>query len=365
MFKLKNLLVNSLCFLFALTAFAQNNTPVSFFNYQSVVRNDSGNPIKNENVKIDVEILPHSHDSVSVFNETHNVTTNEFGLVNLEIGSKNSLLSDLKWSDINYYLKISVNDQVMGTTQILSVPVAMHANSADTVLNKNYATKSDINAAGAAFDDLKQNLLNGGHYTVTDIDGNTYKVTQIDDQIWMAENLRVTRLNDGTPITHIPNLSTEDSLHGEWYDTWHSDSIFIDSVKAYSYTQEVDSKEERGFMYNKFLTYSNVCPAGWRIPTHEDWLALRDYVNNDSFKLKATYGWDAFGADYDVGTNDYNFNALPVDYNPPHQIKVEYLMNPISYSWGLVNIHINDGWIFIQPLLDDKPGYFSIRCIKN
>ena len=103
-------------------------TPQSF-NYQAVMRDDAGNALASEDVTIDVAILQGSATGTEVFSETFSTTTNEHGLVNLQIGSTESL-EGIDWAADDYYLEISVNGTVMGTTELLSVPYALHAETA-------------------------------------------------------------------------------------------------------------------------------------------------------------------------------------------------------------------------------------------
>jgi hypothetical protein len=125
------------------------------FKYQAVLRDASGNIIANQSVVIDIEILQGSATGVSVFAETHNTITTAQGLINLNIGSINNM-SGIDWSADTYFVAITVNGNLMGTSRLLSVPYALQAKKASdydetdpvfTSWDKNYAdliNKPDI-----------------------------------------------------------------------------------------------------------------------------------------------------------------------------------------------------------------------------
>jgi len=107
------------------------------FNYQATVRNSSGALIVNQNVNFKFNIMLNSATSLPVFSETHMAPTDDLGQVNLVIGTGTATtgsFSTINWGTGNYYLGIELNTGAgyvaMGTTQLLSVPYALYANSA-------------------------------------------------------------------------------------------------------------------------------------------------------------------------------------------------------------------------------------------
>lgn len=99
------------------------------FKYQAVLRDGSGEILSNETVNIQIDILEGTSTGTTVFTELHSgITTTEQGLINLNIGSIEDL-SVVTWNSDDYFIKISVDGIEMGTSQILSVPYAIHSNS--------------------------------------------------------------------------------------------------------------------------------------------------------------------------------------------------------------------------------------------
>lgn len=96
------------------------------FNYQAVLRDGAGNPMDNATVGVQLVILHGSADGTAVYDETHNVTTTELGMVTLELGSKHpEEFAAMNWTDGPLFLKVAVNGTEMGTSQLLSVPFAL------------------------------------------------------------------------------------------------------------------------------------------------------------------------------------------------------------------------------------------------
>ncbi len=125
-----------LLFLGILFSYAQVPQKIS---YQAIIRNASGQLIQNQNVSVYVSILQGSPTGNLVYAETHNGTTNVNGLLTLQIGSGTVFagnFSAINWSSGNFYLKTETdpsggtNYTIAGTSQLLSVPYAMYANSA-------------------------------------------------------------------------------------------------------------------------------------------------------------------------------------------------------------------------------------------
>ncbi len=122
---MKNIIAS---FIFVITALCTLAQAPQSFNYQAVLRDAAGNILGNKDVEIQVGILQGSASGSAIFSENHSTTTNNFGLVNLTVGSISSTdLSNIDWTAGPYFIQISVDGTIIGTSQLLSVPFALHA----------------------------------------------------------------------------------------------------------------------------------------------------------------------------------------------------------------------------------------------
>ena len=105
------------------------------FNYQAVVRDAGGIILNNQPVGMRLTVQQGSIGGTAVYTETFTSTTNDYGLVNLEIGTGTSTddFSTIDWANGPYFMETAVdvsggtNYSVMGTSQLMSVPYALYA----------------------------------------------------------------------------------------------------------------------------------------------------------------------------------------------------------------------------------------------
>ena len=102
------------------------------FNYQAVLRNTEGTVKANETVTLQINLV--DDNGSSSYMEIHNTQTNELGLINVVIGEGETSedISAIDWSAKLYYLDITVNGVNLGSSPLLSVPYAIHSETATT-----------------------------------------------------------------------------------------------------------------------------------------------------------------------------------------------------------------------------------------
>lgn len=173
-----------------------------------------------------------------------------------------------------------------------------------------YAT----NSAGTGYGSAQSFTTSSASNTVTDIDGNVYQTVTIGSQVWMAENLKVTHYRNGDPIPHVTDGSTWGGLTtGAYCNNDNEEGNVAIYGRLYNWYSVDDSR--------------NIAPAGWHVPTDEEWKQLEIYLgmsqteaddfgsrgNDEGGKLKeaGTTHWTYPNAG---ATNESDFTALPGGY---------------------------------------------------
>jgi len=101
-------------------------------NYQAIVRNNTNQPLQNTEIQVQFDIIQSDITGTVVYSETQTDTTNDFGLINLEIGNGSILsgnFSDIDWANGPFFLNVKIDYgnglTDLGTQKLISVPYAL------------------------------------------------------------------------------------------------------------------------------------------------------------------------------------------------------------------------------------------------
>jgi uncharacterized protein (TIGR02145 family) len=196
--------------------------------------------------------------------------------------------------------------------------------------------------------------------TVTDKDGNVYHMITIGKQVWSAENLKTTKFDDGNAIPLVADGT-------EWWN--HTSPGYC------WYNNGVEDIKTNGPLYNWYAVNTNkLCPAGWHVPSDDEWKILTDYLGGESIaggKLKET-GTDHW-IDPKLGaTNESRFTALP---GGDRFGATGVFENVGIYGtwWSSTQTSPNDTWSrfmvnsghnVTEVRSNDRDG-LSVRCLKD
>jgi hypothetical protein len=129
------LFLTSLTFLLTSLTFSAGAQAPLQIPYQGVARDAQGAALQNQDISLILSI--EDITGAVLFSETHFTTTNQFGLFNVKIGSVSTMPSNL-WSNGDRFLHVKMDPSGgsvfldLGTTQFLSVPYALYAETSNT-----------------------------------------------------------------------------------------------------------------------------------------------------------------------------------------------------------------------------------------
>ncbi len=196
--------------------------------------------------------------------------------------------------------------------------------------------------------------------TVTDIDGNVYQTVTIGTQVWMAENLKVTKYRNGDAIPSITDNAT-----------WQG----LTSGGRCVYQNNEDNVVTYGRLYNWYATTDsrNIAPAGWHVPSDTEWQTLVNYLGGGGVaggKMKETgtahwlspntgatneSGFTGIGSGVRLGNGSYGYGQTYAYYWSTNE-------DGSLYGWDRA---LRNSTTIAYRGTNGKEYGFSVRCVSD
>lgn len=179
----------------------------------------------------------------------------------------------------------------------------------DTIVTENGVFQRYYTSAHGC-DSIVSYIVSLGNGFTDERDGNSYCTVQIGEQVWMAENLR-----------YLPSVSSISSIMSydfdvEAYFVYGYEGSDVDEAKM------TDNYSRYGVLYSAWASFT-ACPAGWHLPSGDEWTQLEVYLENNG------YNFDGY-VDNDEDRETHNVIAKSLSY---------------TSGWSISNEVNTVGWI--------------------
>jgi uncharacterized protein (TIGR02145 family) len=215
--------------------------------------------------------------------------------------------------------------------------------------------------------------------TIRDIDGNVYASVSIGTQVWMVENLKTTKYNDGTAIPLVTDGAAWQALLTPGYCWYDNDAATYKATCGALYNwYVVDALSNSG---------KNVCPTGWHVPSDAEWTTLTDYLTNNGYgyggsgediakSMAATSGWTTDPTAGNVGNNQTSNNSSGFTALPSGNRVFDgtyYYVGSNAYWWSsseyyttyAYNRDMYYDYSSVGSYSNSKLHGFSVRCLRD
>ena len=378
----------TICATLFITAGVWSQSPEKM-SYQAVIRNSSDALVTNQSVGVQISILQGSTSGTEVYVETQTPTANANGLVSIEIGAGTVVSGDfsaIDWANDSYFIKTETDPtggtsySITGTSQLLSVPYALHAKTAGTFTGTITETDPSVPTGtevgqmqywnGTAWATIATTTnegatlqMIGGVPTWT---GGTPPPPNVTNpttgEIWMDRNLGASQ---------VATSSTDAAAYGDLYQWGRAadgHQIRTSGTTATLATSDTPGNDnfitngsspldwrnpQNDNLWQGVSGTNNPCPSGYRLPTEAEWNAERtSWSSNNSagafaspLKLPvAGYRIDSNGWLSNAG-NGGNYWSSTVDGTNASYL---YLYSVGAYMVG-----------------SSRANGFSVRCLKD
>jgi uncharacterized protein (TIGR02145 family) len=362
-------LIPTIAFVFLSIFISFGQTPDAI-NYQAIARDSTGAILTDQAISVRITIMKDSTGGTAVYQETHGVNVNAYGLVNLAIGTGTVISGNfqlIEWYNSEHYLKVEIDPDAgnnysdFGTTQLISVPYALesrHSSSLTLTDEEGNRYNIKVDTSGNIIAEEINPEVPCGEVVLDTRDGQSYNTVKIGTQCWMAKDMNI-----GTRIDGL-NAQSNNGV-----------------IEKYCYNDSEDSCEIYGGLYqwNEAMQYTTdegtqgICPAGWHISTRAEWDTLVSYLGGSAdaggkMKEAGTEHWvpPNYGA-----TNESGFTGLPsgIRGNIGNFSSIGYY----AVFWTSTQESGSDSWYFFlrTGFADVNYGHdyieigYSVRCVKD